>query len=190
MIKIDSTYSNYYDDTDPAYPGGKAVDAATDEGIDGTPYKADWMNDIEGALQALFVEAFGSITGITGQPDKVGDSDVVRAIQGMIDNAAAKKFYQFELKGSSNVIPWGDLGRTYNSNVNYLIYAVMTEDNGDVLPIRTSVDSDGVYLRIREIVNDKVQDIERAVTWGSFLFGAKKWAEATSYKVNIIIKEA
>lgn len=190
MIKIDSTYSNYYDDTDPNYPGGKAVDAATDEGIDGTPYKADWMNDVIGAFQALYVEAFGNITGITGLPDKVGNSDVVRAVQKMIDKASDKKFYQFEVNAASVVIPWGDFERTYNSEINYLVYAVLAEDNGDVLPIRTHVDSDGVHLTIREIKDNKVQDIQRPVVWGSFVFGEKKWAEACPFKVNIIIKEA
>ena len=80
MIKIDSTYSNYFDNTDPDYPGGKAIDAATDEGIDGTPYRAVWMNDIIGARQALWVAAFGDITGISGDADKVGASDVLTAI--------------------------------------------------------------------------------------------------------------
>ena len=190
MIKIDSTYSNYYDDTDEAYPGGKAVDAATDEGIDGTPYKCDWMNDIIGARQALWVAAFGNIDEISGTPDKVGDSDVLRAILKLIQLADDKKFYQFSIKGSSYTIPWGDLGRTFDSNKKYLVYAVMAEDSGDVLPIRTAVDSDGVHLTIREIKDGSVQDLECAITWGNFVFGAKKWAEATEYKVNIIIKEA
>ncbi len=99
MIKIDSTYSNYYDDTDPNYPGGKAVDAATDEGIDGTPYKADWMNDVIGAFQALFIDAFGpgSINRITGHSEKVGDSDIVRAIHRIINNEDTKKYYQKDL---------------------------------------------------------------------------------------------
>lgn len=190
MIKIDSTYSNYYDDTDPAYPAGKAVDAATDEGIDGTPYKADWMNDIIGAFQAAWVNAFGSIAGISGVPDSVAASDFVKALQKTIENNDDKKFYQFDLKGSTVLIPWANFNRTYNSDVNYLIFAVMTEDDGDVLPIKTSVDSSGVHLKLREIKDDKAQDLQRVVKWGSFKFGAKKWAESTSYKVNIIIKEA
>nr|DAD63711.1 MAG TPA: hypothetical protein [Caudoviricetes sp.] len=81
MIKIDRNYTDYRDDTDPKYPGGKAVNATTAEGTDGTPLLADWMNDINGALQALFLEAFGDINKVSGKPDNVQESDVLKAIK-------------------------------------------------------------------------------------------------------------
>ena len=81
MIKIDHNYTDYRDDTDPKYPGGKAVNATTAESTDGTPLLADWMNDINGALQAIFLEAFGDIEKVSGKPDNVQESDVLKAIK-------------------------------------------------------------------------------------------------------------
>ena len=77
MIKIDQNYTDYRDDTDPKYPGGKAINATTAESTDGTPLLADWMNDINGALQAIFIEAFGDINKVSGKPDNVQESDVL-----------------------------------------------------------------------------------------------------------------
>lgn len=84
MIKIDENYTDYRDDTDPKYPGGKAVNATTTEGVDGTPLLADWMNDINGAMQAIFIEAFGDINRVSGKPDNVQESDVLKAIKKII----------------------------------------------------------------------------------------------------------
>ena len=81
MIKIDHNYTDYRDDTDPKYPGGKAVNATTAESTDGTPLLADWMNDVNGALQAIFIEAFGDIKKVSGKPDNVQESDVLKAIK-------------------------------------------------------------------------------------------------------------
>ena len=81
MIKIDQNYTDYRDDGDPKYPGGKAVDAATAEGADGTPLLASWMNDINGTRQAIFIEAFGNIDKVSGKPDNVQESDVLKAVK-------------------------------------------------------------------------------------------------------------
>lgn len=91
MIKIDQNYTDYRDDTDPKYPGGKAVDATTSEGTDGTPLLADWMNDINGALQAIFIEAFGNINKVSGKPDNVRESDVLKAIKKITQDYTDKK---------------------------------------------------------------------------------------------------
>ena len=96
MIKIDRNYTDYRDDTDPKYPGGKAVDATTAEGTDGTPLLANWMNDINGTRQAIFIEAFGDINGVSGKPDNVQESDILKAIkkitQDYTDNMLIKIF--------------------------------------------------------------------------------------------------
>lgn len=84
MIKIDQNYTDYRDDTDPKYPGGKAVNATTTESTDGTPLLADWMNDVNGALQAIFIEAFGNIDKVSGKPDNVQESDVLKAVKEII----------------------------------------------------------------------------------------------------------
>ncbi len=81
MIKLDGSYSDYTQSDDPKYPGGKAVDASSVELFDGTPLLASWMNDVQGARQALVIEAFGDISSISGAPDNVDDSDVLKAIK-------------------------------------------------------------------------------------------------------------
>ena len=80
MIKIDENYTDYRDDTDPKYPAGKAVNASTEEGVDGTPILADWMNDVNGFRQAAFMAAFGGFATLSGVPDDVFKSDTLNAI--------------------------------------------------------------------------------------------------------------
>jgi hypothetical protein len=80
MIRIDKqTYTPYCDEDDPAYPGGKAVPAPTGNSIAGTPWRATLFNQIIGFFQAAIVEALGSFT-ISGEPDKVGQSEVLSAL--------------------------------------------------------------------------------------------------------------
>jgi hypothetical protein len=90
MIKIDVNYTDYRDDSDPNYPGGKAIDTPSDDSIEGTPYKSDWMNDLNGFRQALFIAAFGSINGVNNIPDSVLHSDSLKAILKLIDNVYNK----------------------------------------------------------------------------------------------------
>lgn len=81
MIKLDVTYSDYVNTSDPKYPAGKAVDASGEENTDGTPLLAKWMNDINGTRQAIIKEAFGDMSGVSGVPDDVENSDVLKAIK-------------------------------------------------------------------------------------------------------------
>ena len=80
MIKLDIDYTDYRDDTDPNYPGGKAVDSEEEDSYDGTPYKADWMNDINGFRQALYKDAFGGLESISKLPDHANESDSMKAL--------------------------------------------------------------------------------------------------------------
>lgn len=80
MIKIDENYTDYRDDTDPKYPAGKAVNASNEEGVDGTPILANWMNDINGFRQAVFMAAFGDLNALSGVPDNAFKSDTLDAI--------------------------------------------------------------------------------------------------------------
>lgn len=191
MIKMDSTYSQYYDITDPGYPGGKAVDASTDEGIDGTPYKADWMNDVIGAFQALWIDAFGngSIDDISGVPEQVGNSDIVRAIKKIINNSDKEKYFQKEIY-DGDTLTWADFDKVYDRNKKYIVFATVVNADGDLLPARTIVNSLGIKFVIREIVDGKVQSAANSLKFGTFNFGNKKWGETASFTVNIIIKEA
>lgn len=81
MIKLDVTYSDYVNTSDPKYPAGKAVDASGEENTDGTPLLAKWMNDINGTRQAIIKEAFGDMSGVSGVPDDAENSDVLKAIK-------------------------------------------------------------------------------------------------------------
>lgn len=81
MIKLDNTYSDYVNTSDPKYPAGKAVDASGEENTDGTPLLAKWMNDINGTRQAIIKEAFGDMSGVSGVPDDVENSDVLKALK-------------------------------------------------------------------------------------------------------------
>ena len=80
MIKIDENYTDYRDDTDPYYPAGKAINASTEEGVDGTPILASLINDINGFRQAAFMAAFGSFGTLSGVPDNAFKSDTLNAI--------------------------------------------------------------------------------------------------------------
>jgi hypothetical protein len=97
VLLLDDDYSVYRDDTDPGYPGGKAIPVSAGNRTDGTPWRATWFNTIFGFFQALIVEAWGEITKtvpgnpgtITGEPDKVGESDLLNALQKIISDRIA-----------------------------------------------------------------------------------------------------
>jgi hypothetical protein len=80
MIRINVSYTDYFDNTDPAYPGGKAIDTSNGESEDGTPVKAAWFNDIIGFFQAAIVDAHGNFQ-VSGVPDRVGASDILNALK-------------------------------------------------------------------------------------------------------------
>ena len=117
MIKIDQNYTDYRDDTDPKYPGGKAVNATTAESTDGTPLLADWMNDINGALQAIFIEAFGDINKVSGKPDNVQESDMLKAIKEIIKKSLPSSASQGDLSDTNPTQGIG-LVKTANRNPN------------------------------------------------------------------------
>jgi hypothetical protein len=83
MFKIDKKYDEHVITNDSAYPGGKAKDATTEEGINGTKWAADWFNTILGFFTALIVEAEGSFK-VSGTPDKVGNSDLLNSVKKII----------------------------------------------------------------------------------------------------------
>lgn len=85
MIKLNRDYSDYTDLDDEKYPNGKAIDCSTDESYDGTPIKKELINDLHGALEAVVKEAEGDISGVSGQPDNIEESDFKNAIKKLID---------------------------------------------------------------------------------------------------------
>ena len=91
MIKIDENYTDYRDDTDPKYPAGKAINASTEEGVDGTPILASLINDINGFRQAAFMAAFGGFGALSGVPDNAFKSDTLDAINKITQTYTDKK---------------------------------------------------------------------------------------------------
>lgn len=80
MFKIDETYSDYYK-TDPVkYPGGGAINSSGVDTTDGTPWLAKMFDNCVGWMQALYIKAFGSLTGLSGEAENAQASDVVRAL--------------------------------------------------------------------------------------------------------------
>ena len=69
MLKLNSNYSDYTDETDVDYPEGKAVNSSTSESYDGTPLLAEFMNDVNAAHIAMYDKAYGNRDGINGQAD-------------------------------------------------------------------------------------------------------------------------
>jgi len=80
MFKIDRNYTQYRDDTDPNYPGGKAIDAPFGDSIEGTQFDERFFNQVFGFFQAVIIDAFGSLQ-ISGKPDSARASDVLDALK-------------------------------------------------------------------------------------------------------------
>lgn len=89
MLKLDKNYSDYTDETDSEYPEGKAVNASTSESFDGTPLLDSFMNNIIGAMQAMYKKAFGSTEGIDGNADTVNNSQFADAVAKYSDDRLA-----------------------------------------------------------------------------------------------------
>ena len=91
MIKIDENYTDYRDDTDPKYPAGKAINASSEDSVDGTPILASLINDINGFRQAAFMVAFGGFGALSGVPDDAFKSDTLDAINKITQTYTDKK---------------------------------------------------------------------------------------------------
>lgn len=86
MFKIDENYSDYYK-TDPIkYPGGGAINSSGVDTTDGTPWLAKMFDNCVGWMQALYIKAFGSLTGISNEAENAQTSDVVRALDKILDD--------------------------------------------------------------------------------------------------------
>jgi len=81
MFKIDRNYTQYRDETDPDYPGGKAVDAPSGDSVEGTQFDKRFFNQVFGFFQAAIIEAFGNLSQISGLPDSAKASDVLNALK-------------------------------------------------------------------------------------------------------------
>lgn len=86
MLKLNSNYSDYTDETDVNYPEGKAVNASSSESYDGTPLLAEFMNDVNAAHIAMYEKAYGSRDGISGQADTQKASQFADAVAKYTDD--------------------------------------------------------------------------------------------------------
>lgn len=140
MLRYDGNYSSYYDAPREQYPEGSAVDASNGDSYDGTPYKADFFNDIIGFMQAVFHKAFGNpfksgetaTRSVSGAPENANQSDVVDALDkiigGKVDEAKAMT---------------GDLSDLETTTKSSLVAAVneVNESLGDEKTARQSADT-------------------------------------------------
>lgn len=86
MLKLNSNYSDYTDETDVNYPEGKAVNASSSESFDGTPLLAEFMNDVNASHIAMYEKAYGTREGISGDPDTQKSSQFAAAVAKYTDD--------------------------------------------------------------------------------------------------------
>lgn len=87
MLKYDKTYSEYNNGPSDDYPNGSAVNATSEDNIDGTPYVAGFFNDVIGFYQAAFYEVFGRGAAVSGVSENANKSDVWSAIKKFVGDS-------------------------------------------------------------------------------------------------------
>lgn len=190
MIRIDETYSEYFDTTDIDYPGGKAIDASSPDTFDGTEYKVRWMNDVVGAFQALVVAAFGSIDRISNKPDSVAQSDVLDSIQELIARGRDIAKVVVRVQGAETIIPWKDMDIFYDENRVYAPYPAIQGKNLSFLPPKAWSEDDGIHIYMQHYDDDgNIIDGTYIAEWGLYNWGEFDWGSQATMKINLIIKE-
>jgi hypothetical protein len=76
-------YSEYRNDNDPAYLGGKAIDAPEGDSIEGTQYDSRFFNQIFGFHQSVIFDAYGKLE-LSGHPDSIDNPEVLNAFKTII----------------------------------------------------------------------------------------------------------
>lgn len=87
MLKYDKSYSEYNNGPSDDYPNGSAVNATSEDNIDGTPYVAGFFNDVIGFFQAAFYEVFGRSAQVSGVSENANKSDVWNAIKKFVGDS-------------------------------------------------------------------------------------------------------
>jgi hypothetical protein len=82
MFKLNS-YTDYRDDNDPAYPGGKAIDAPNGDSTEGTQYDRRFFNQIFGFFQSVIFDAYQNMH-VSDRPDSVDNPEVLDALKVII----------------------------------------------------------------------------------------------------------
>ncbi len=190
MFHLNQEFSDHVDMTDVTnYPNGKAIDASTDEGVDGTPYVADWRNNIQGFMEALWYRAFGTHSGISRKPDTVFKSDVADAIVKLIDSAIKQLLRQVEVTGYETVVSWENLGISYDALKNYAAIVNPAGYYEEFLPFGAECKNDGLHIYTRRLIDGKIIKGTRLRKWGERKWGVGKWGEFDSMRVNLQFAE-
>jgi len=118
MLNLITRYPGQIISGDPDYPLGKARNRVSPGDGTGTPFEEDLLNDILGSQQALLAAA--SITP-SGDPDKVGASDILNAILALrvfipyrigTDAVLSEKTFSTASQGTLNTgIHWSNDGK-------------------------------------------------------------------------------
>jgi hypothetical protein len=80
MFRVDKNYTQYRDETDQDYPGGKAIDAPSGDNVEGTQYDERFFNQVFGFFQAVILDAYGEMR-MSGVPDNANESEVLDALK-------------------------------------------------------------------------------------------------------------
>jgi len=196
MFKINADYTDYRNDTDLNMPGGAAIPASTPQSFDGTPWRYKWFNHLHGFFQALFIDAFGSLDTISGQPDNAFESDGLKAIKRIIDKKFDGQFLIKEISGENPVIPLSEIPYfvsgdqiTYSPEKNYVVFISPHGYYPDFFNIAYELNEEGLHVFPRKLLNGKSVPGIGLKPWGEGLWGEGLWGEFGSMPINIIIKE-
>jgi hypothetical protein len=76
-------YSEFRDDTDPAYLGGKAVDTPDGDSVDGTQYDRRFFNQVFGFFQSVMWDAY-EVPELSDHPDSIDNPEILTALKVII----------------------------------------------------------------------------------------------------------
>lgn len=106
MLKYDKTYSQYNNGPSDDYPNGSAVNATSEDNIDGTPYVAGFFNDVIGFFQAVFYGVNGRSAQVSGYSETANYSDVWNALKKFVGDSveSAKQALQTAITSLQNAL--------------------------------------------------------------------------------------
>jgi hypothetical protein len=82
MFRLNA-YTDYRNDSDPAYPGGKAIDTPDGDSTEGTQYDRRFFNQIFGFFQSVIFDAYQNMT-VSDHPDNINNPEVLDALKVII----------------------------------------------------------------------------------------------------------
>lgn len=194
MFKIDANYTDYREDNDPLMPGGAAVPAANPDSFDGTPWRALWFNHLHGFFQALFIDAFGTLDTISGEPDNAHNSDGLKAIKRIIEKILTNQYLIKIISGEHFIIPLSEIPG-FNSELeefnpdNYAVFVTPHGNYPEFLNFGAELQADGLHIYPRRLINGKIIPGTRLKGWGEGLWGEGLFGEYGQMPINIIVKE-